>query len=175
MRPKDAPACAVNQRDGFANFELSLRRGGCAIVIRTAGSRLAQRACDAVDFQVVNLAQGVQGRCQFGVLGVEAVAKQVRLAPVELGRQLNTRKTSHAAFLERLAKTRQAFDAVMVGQGGVAHSRRSKAGCQCLGRLVAVAENRMAVEVDENRIVHESNFNNRELRQLARISFSHPR
>ena len=149
----------MDERDGFSDLESTLRGGadGCSVVIRMAGSSLAQRPGDAVNLEVVNLPHGEQGRGQFGMLEIETVAKQMSFAPIELGRQLHAGETSHAAFLECLSKTRQASDAVMVGQGGIAHTSRSQACRQRLGRLLAVAEHRMAVEVDENGIVHGFN------------------
>ena len=51
-------------------------------------------------------------------------------------------------------ETRQAIEAVVVGQRGVAHPGRSQVCGQRFGGLVAIAKDGMAVEIDQDRVVH---------------------
>ena len=89
MRPERLPAGAVHQVNRLADLQPAIRRGADSRRIIGAawpvGANLAQRAGDAVHFQVAHLAQGEQGGVQIGVLCIEAVAEQMGFAAMEPG------------------------------------------------------------------------------------------
>ena len=115
---------------------------------RSAAAGLAQRPGDAADLQAACLAQRHQGGREDRMVGVEAVGHQVQLAAVELRGQLEARHRGDAVLLQRGREPGGPLDRVVVGQRRVADAAGGQRRRQRLGRLLAVAEDRVGVEVD---------------------------
>ncbi len=158
MRPEHLSAGAVQQVNRLADLQPAIRRGADSRRIIGAawpiGANFAQRAGDAVHFQVARLAQGKQGGIQVGVLCIEAIAEQMRFAAMEPGGHFDAGQIRHTTFLERVLEARQADEAVVVGQRGVAHPRRGQVCGQRFGGLLAIAEDGVTVEIDQDSVVH---------------------
>ena len=79
---------------------------------------------------------------------IEAVGHQVQLTTILLGGQLEARHRGDAVLFQRRREAGGALDRIVVGQGRVADTAGCQAGRQHLGRLLAVAEDGVGVEVD---------------------------
>ena len=81
---------------------------------------------------------------------VEEVPEDVHLAPVQLAGELDARHEPHAVSRCRSAAFADARDRVVVGHREDGDARGRRFGEQVLGRAVAVAVQRVGMEVDQD-------------------------
>ena len=73
---------------------------------------------------------------------------------MEPGGHFHAGQIGHAALLERLLEARQPGEAVVIGQRGIAHARRGQVRGQHFGGLLTIAEDGVAVQVDQDGVGH---------------------
>ena len=85
---------------------------------------------------------------QLGVGGIDAVAQDVQGAGRHLGADFHARDPDDLVPLAGLEERRDAVDVVVVGQRERRQAQAAGGGDERLGRVAAVREGRMDVEVD---------------------------